>query len=396
MKSLPSKKFDNVSSPTGFWFTHHEGQTNYKSFQRKIEALQHATADKQLVGFYFHNTIWDNFDKTTLGKNNLTRLYSERAKQLRDKYEYLVLHYSGGSDSHNILHTFLTNNIKLDEITVRWPKHWIEGKFYTPNNTDTSAKNAPSEFNYTIQPTLEYLRTYHPSIKINIVNFTENIHSLTTAKTLENRILTINSSRSALSSVVQRLDINVDRNMVSTNIKNIGHIFGIEKPALFLENDELYFYFTDVAFDTISMEQGSNVEPFYWTGDMPELTMEQIYRAGLYFKDNPQHRHLLNSPNKQINQVNMELNIQQNILKSILYSQSWDFSKFQVDKPNVDRSDWHSWIHETPELSKLNNIFDGVMRDITSSIDTRFLVNLDKTPLLSPRRTKLFHLMSLS
>ena len=105
-------------------------------------------------------------------------MYVERCNQLRDKYDYLVLHYSGGSDSHNILHTFLTNNIKLDEISIRWPKHWLDGKFYNVNNIDKSAKNAPSEFNYTIKPTLEYLQKHHPDIKINIVDFTEDRKSV--------------------------------------------------------------------------------------------------------------------------------------------------------------------------------------------------------------------------
>lgn len=395
MNLSQSKKFDYVTEPTGAWFSFTEGQTNYKVFRKKIEALQYATANKQIVGFYFHNAVWDNFDKTTLGKNSLTGLYAERARQLRDKYNYLVLHYSGGSDSHNILHTFLSNKIKLDEITVRWPKHWIDGKFYTANREDTSAKNAPSEFDYTIKPTLEFLKANHPEIKINIVDFTDNIHSMINASTLENRISIINSSRCALGSVTMRLDPMIDRNMVSVNTNNVGHIFGIEKPTLFLKENKLYFYFSDVAFDSTSMEEGTNVEPFYWSGDLPQLAMEQIFQVGLFFKNNKQYLHLLNSPGKQVNQVTTEFNLQQNLIKHVLYKHSWDFNKFQVDKPNVDRSDWYSWIHTNPELSKLNDIFDGVMRDITSDIDERFLINLNKTPLLSPRLTKLFYLMDL-
>jgi hypothetical protein len=382
-------------SVTGFWFAVDSTGPKYTPFTNKIAALQYATANKQQIGFYFYNTIWENFDKSTLGKTSLTYLYAERARQLRDKYNYLVLHYSGGSDSHNILHTFLQNNIKLDEITVRWPKHWIDGKFYTPNRLDTSAKNAPSEFNYTIEPTLKYLQQHHPEIKINIVDFTENIQSMINVSTLENRISILNSSRCALASVTQRLDLNVNRNMSSVNDNNIGHIFGVEKPSLYVEDNRLYFYFSDVAFDTISMDAETNVEPFYWSGEFPQLTMEQIYQVGLFFKNNKQYIHLLNSPGKQVNQITADVNLQQNLIKNVLYKHSWDFSKFQVDKPNVDRSDWHSWIHESPELSKLTEIFDGVMRDITSDVDTSFLINTDKTPLLAPRRSKLFYLFDL-
>jgi len=386
---------DIQTRPTGSWVVTNDDTTHVKLFVQKHKALEYASVNKYQVGFYFHNSIWDKFDRTLLGKTNLTLLYAERARQLRDKYKYLVLHYSGGSDSHNILYTFLTNNIKLDEVTIRWPKHWIDGKFYNINNKDTSAKNAPSEFNYTIQPTLKYLQQYHPEIKINIVDFTENLHSLTTENNIQNRILQMNATRNALGSIIQRLDINVDRKMASTNINNIGHIFGIEKPALFVQDNNLYFYFTDIAFESTLMEEGMNAEPFYWTSDLPLLTMEQIYQAGLYFKHNKQHLHLLNSPNKQVNQIFNDINIQQNLLKSVLYNHSWDFNKFQVDKPNIDRSDWYSWAHESSELSTLNTIYNNVMCDLTNKIDHRFLINTDKTPLFASRRTKLFHLMPL-
>jgi len=382
------------NGPTGCWVS--VDSTGYKKpFANKITALQYATANKQDVGFYFHNTVWDNFDRTTLGKTSLTYLYAERARQLRDKYDYLVLHYSGGADSHNILHTFLTNNIKLDEVTIRWPKHWLDGKFYTVNNVDTSAKNAPSEFNYTIQPTLEYLKKHHPSIKINIVDFTDGLHNFVNVSNIETRIVDLNLSRSVLGSVVQRLNADLDRQVASTSTENVGHMFGIDKPSIFVQDNNLYFYFNDISFESVRMSEGMNVEPFYWTRDLPLLPMEQIYQVGTFFKENKQFLHLLNSPGKTAAQVNVEINLQQNLIKNVLYKHSWDFSKFQVDKPNVDRSDWYSWAHNSPELENLNKIFDSVMRDITTGIDEKHLLATDKTPLLSVHRTKLFHLMSL-
>jgi hypothetical protein len=385
----------NKQSKTGYWIVSDSASSGPKSFRSKLQALEHATAINQDIGFYFYNSVWENFDKSTLGKTSLTSLYAERARQLRDQYDYLVLHYSGGADSHNILHTFLTNNIKLDEVTVRWPKHWLDGKFYNANNKDTSARNAPSEFNYTIQPTLDYLRTHHPDIKINIVDFTVNLHDFITHDNIEKRILSTNLSRNAMGSVVMRLNADTDRKVASTRIDNVGHIFGIDKPVLYLQDNNLYFYFNDISFENVRMEQDINVEPFYWTDELPLLHMEQLYQTGLFFKQNKQFLHLLNAPGKGPNQVNTEFNLQQNLIKSIIYKESWDLSKFQVDKPNVDRSDWYSWAHEASELEPLNKIFRNVMSDITSGINERFLIPDASTPMLAARRTKLFHLMSL-
>ena len=46
----------------------------------------------------------------------LSEYYRRRAQQIRDKYDYVVLLYSGGPDSNNILHAFVHNGIKIDEI----------------------------------------------------------------------------------------------------------------------------------------------------------------------------------------------------------------------------------------------------------------------------------------
>jgi len=50
---------------------------------------------------------------------SLDFLYALRARQLREKYDYLVLYFSGGADSTNILKTFIDNNIFLDEIVMQ-------------------------------------------------------------------------------------------------------------------------------------------------------------------------------------------------------------------------------------------------------------------------------------
>ena len=73
------------------------------AFDHKMKALRYASeTNNTSIEFYYHNNIWDQFDRKLLGKIPLTTLYKERAQQLRDTYDHLVLHYSGGSDSHNI------------------------------------------------------------------------------------------------------------------------------------------------------------------------------------------------------------------------------------------------------------------------------------------------------
>jgi len=151
-----------MSTKYGFW------KVNDTSYATKYKALISASKSNSRIYFHYYDHIWENFDRTQLGKVPLNCLYKDRAQQLRDNYQYLILNYSGGADSHNILRTFIDNNIHLDEVCVKWPKPLIDGKFYTVNNVDTEAVNRWSEWNYSIQPTLDWLKTNCPKIKITI------------------------------------------------------------------------------------------------------------------------------------------------------------------------------------------------------------------------------------
>lgn len=360
-------------------------------FKNKFEALFYAN-QVGAVGpsFYFHDHIWQNFDRRLLGKVPLTTLYKERAQQLRDKYNYLVLHYSGGSDSHNILDTFLTNNIKLDEVYVRWAKPLIDGKFYTPNPHDLSAKNGASEWDFTIKPVLDKLKSSNPEIKINVVDFTDKFNKSYSVETIENRIVEMGMYRGALGSVAQRLDQSYERNITDSKSSNIGHIFGVEKPLVLQEKNTIYMYFHDSMIENALMPnlmEEESVELFYWTPDMPLLPMEQAYQVGKFLSEN--HKEFLSLDYTSTYDLAFRTNLYKklNIEKYILYKNSWDFEKFQVGKPNAARSDWWHWVHESPELLSIQTGFKIAMNNITSKIDKRMLINAEGASVLQPCKT---------
>ena len=70
------------------------------------------------VSFYYNDHVFDKFDWGIPVDISLDRLYTFRAQQLRDKYKKLILSFSGGTDSIQVLNTFLKNRIHLDEIVV--------------------------------------------------------------------------------------------------------------------------------------------------------------------------------------------------------------------------------------------------------------------------------------
>lgn len=370
-------------------------------YATKLEALKKATEIKSSVYFYYHDYIWNTFDKSKLGKIPLTTLYKQRAQQLRDKYNYLVLHYSGGADSHNILHTFLTNNIKLDELCVRWPKPLRDGKFYKPNAIDTTAKNAVSEWNYAIKPSLDWLTANKPEIKINIVDYATNLsEKLVTVNNIESTILSMRINRGVFGSLAMWIDPKNEQKFSD----NIGHIFGIDKPILILRENTVCMQFMDSVFETSLMPQAkieNRVEGFYWSADFPILAIEQAYQSALIFKQRNDLRSLIEPKNSMTPSDMMKrFEDQGNLFKKILYPDSWNSNTFQVGKPNAVVSDWFFWLFENTELTHFRNNWTQAFNNIVTDIHDSFLIkekyeNL-RVPTLKAIRTKLFPILDLN
>lgn len=369
-----------------------------KVFDRKLDALRYASQTGGTVRFHYHNSVWRNFDRSLLGKVSLPELYRQRALQLRDKYEYLVLHYSGGSDSHNILHTFISNGIKLDEVSTKWAKPLRDGKFYTANNVDTSAANAASEWDFTIKPALQALASSNPEIKINVYDFSENIPTVT-ADEMANRIIGLNAARGALGTMVQRLDPNIDDKVTHMRGPKVGHIFGVEKPLLSMADGKIYANFVDTGMETSLMIRGQieqNAELFYWSPDLPLLPMEQAYQVASWFKANVQARSMMwTDEEMSAEKANQLFNNMNLFMKDILYPHSWDKQKFQVSKPNAARSDWWHWIHNHREFEAIRSSFVSAMSDITQGIDKKYLLEAEGVQFLKPIPAWPVHILTL-
>ena len=84
-------------------------------FSLKI-ALEKQRAGQGWARFRFHDQLFAAAQPTLEPTQDLLDLYVQRVQQLRNKYDHLVLLYSGGADSHNILKCFEHSGTKLDEI----------------------------------------------------------------------------------------------------------------------------------------------------------------------------------------------------------------------------------------------------------------------------------------
>ena len=207
-----------MESKIGTW------KANGTHFTNKINALVEASRTNTNITYHYYDDSFHRVNRELLGKTTLPTLYRERAQQIRDEYDYLILYYSGGADSWNVLNTFLKNNIKLDCIYVRWPMKANE--YHNFNTHDTSAYNFMSEWKYVIEPDLKWLAQHHPEIKIIVDDWS----TICKPSYYNDKRFELNNHMHSASSLIRiQTFSDYEISLVDKGYK-VAEIWGIDKP----------------------------------------------------------------------------------------------------------------------------------------------------------------------
>jgi hypothetical protein len=309
-----------------------------KNFNFKFNALMYATKTKQDIRWEFNSAQFRALNWRTPLQVDIRSLYRLRAQQLRNKYNYLMLCFSGGSDSTTILQSFINNNIHLDEIICDWPlKHTSNWKV----SNDPTPFNHISEWELAIKPMLDYVRTHHPRIKITITDTTEDLSIEDTEHAFTISHMGPYQSTNRYKNITQRFS------EINEKIDRAAIILGCDKPTAFIEKNIFCVILEDIHcfFKSSQVPTSRVVEYFYWSGDMPEIVREQAHLLYQHVLANPRLRHLFENQKKYIP-------YQQHLIKSIIYP-DWDNNIFQANKSeSAVWSSQHAWImqEKTPAL----------------------------------------------
>lgn len=256
----------------------------WKKFYNKTLAL----IESKRVGYkplwIFNDEVYSSIDWSIPVTESLESIYTRRAKQLRDSYDYLVLYYSGGSDSHNILHTFLKNNIFIDEIVMQIPE--LDRK--NLNGWDTSGRNVYGEIDAVATPQLKYLKNVlHPNTKIRYQDISKPALELLEKDNWFDLHPTGNLI--SITGGVARQAVNMyDESIL--NLASAGkracQVVGVDKPLVYFNGEHYYAFFADNSAQHCSPVELNRdyyeifhnhfvTEFFYWTPDMPEIVVKQ-------------------------------------------------------------------------------------------------------------------------
>ena len=184
------------------------------------------------VRYHFHDDFFSSFDWTKEPKESIEYYYAERAKQIRDDYDYVILMYSGGSDSHNILETFVNNNIFLDEICSSISYKGSGLIIGDALNHEILGVNGAKE---------KAERIKHKNTIYRLYDITD--YTLNRWKNTNDCSLWGNNSRPRGGRI---LDLGVDKwKQLHESGKKICFIWGNQKPIIKIYEDNYYFTFTD-------------------------------------------------------------------------------------------------------------------------------------------------------
>lgn len=253
-----------------------------KKIYNKTLALIETHKTGYKMQWVFNDEVYNSINWRIPIETPLFELYKKRAQQLRDKYDYLMLYYSGGADSSTILHSFLENNIFLDEIVMQLP----EPVRQTFNAEDTSNRNFYSEIEYSAIPYLNKVRNkIHPNTKIRYQDFSKSgLQLLEKEDWFDYTPLCTNIT---ISGVFRQIAQNSDKHILKLcdTGKSVAQILGIDKPLVYFDGADYYSFFMDTStyhyVSPIDFNEGAtstadyHTEFFYWSPDMPEIVVKQ-------------------------------------------------------------------------------------------------------------------------
>lgn len=258
----------------------------------KISALIDGTKRNIHPQWIFNNEIFDKFDWSIEPEESLQELYAQRAREIRNTYDYIVLAYSGGSDSENVFNTFVKNNLRIDEIYTSFPMEMAEKK--GADQWDYSSANQLSEWELTVKPKLKWIRQNYPEIKITCYDWAQGYEQYKIDDDFvlvrDNNIAYFTDQRWSLEKVPS-----IDKKL--NQIKNSILLTGTCKPRLCLQDNTYKLYFID------QIKHGPTYELnldrtvwFYWHPHSAKIISKQSHEIIKFFEKNPVFKQYIQWP----------------------------------------------------------------------------------------------------
>lgn len=310
-------------------------------FDSKIKACIFANQNNKEVTWHFNNKEFSNHNWMIEPEESLDQLYDIRTRQLRESYDYIIISYSAGSDSHNIVESFLRQGLLIDEIVVNTMEKLNQNTVSLDiNNKDP--KNAAAEHYLQTIPRLKEIANRSPKTKITVLDLSDYLLNswleVGDASWILDKREGLNPLNVTRFNYLHFSDVrkNFDRN------KKIALILGIEKPrTLIYSNNKFYIRFIDRPSNIVTIENhireynNATVEYFYWSPESLKILSKQAHVIKKWLEINPQYQNLWYYENFTPEVFRL---VHERLLRNIIYT-TWNADWYQADKATKD---WYS------------------------------------------------------
>ena len=311
---------------------------NDKIHLNKIAACVEATKLGTPVKWIFNDATFNAVDWTKEPIETLDQLYDARARELRAQYEYVIIAYSGGSDSHNLLSSFLRQGLHVDELYIN---HVHNGDklnngydLISINNKD-AAHSRTSEHLFQAMPMATKINQMYPNIKITYPDMTEHVFDEYKRYKDGNWVMAKSDwihpvgghrwDMTKISSYAKLFDQG----------KKTCIVFGIEKPRVGYQRSDNQFYLllndrpTTFGPAQYLREYHGNVEVefFYWAPSCVNMIAKQAHTMKKYIES-------LNIPRswRFPLDANAVANEHEPIMRNLLYGSTWNENFFSANR----------------------------------------------------------------
>ena len=272
-----------------------------KHFTSKIEATLYSRNNQVDIKFHYYDDVYNKINWKIEPPQSLDYYYLEQARKIRDSYDRVILAYSGGYDSTNILETFHFNGLKFDKIIT-------VGALKQDSHSGVD-ENHNGELYHNVFPYLKELGLESISEVYDYTNYFNNVKNFSLYQYGSDWVDVTGSWYSPHNWFWRDLEDYVIPKQWKD--QKVAIIFGRDKPSLFYENTRIGFYFRDNpvnSYGNISGKNNSDRINFYWDPTYPEILLKQLHvlKNAYLISKNEGYDHEISIPtinNMTINQL---------------------------------------------------------------------------------------------
>jgi hypothetical protein len=251
----------------------------------KVEAIELANKTGEKLHWNFNDLDFSAYDWTVEPVEDLKALYQARAKQIRERYDYVVIWWSGGADSYTVLRSFVDAGLHVDELAT-FHNYGGDGSWDTYLN---------KEVKDVAMPVAKKILENSPTTKFRLVDhfdYQKNLYSVD-----DNRFDFLYKANAVFSpnQLARRYIREREKDYLDlfAQGKRVCFVWGMDKPRVQQVDGRFAIRMVDIVDNSVNPEtqrlnrEWENDEFFYWSPDAKDLLCKQGHIVRKYLRNVP-------------------------------------------------------------------------------------------------------------